>query len=437
MKKCNNCKKDLEVYLCDVPKKWRDQIISVICDYIDNQEFPCKDILTCLNDEMGTLDAQCLTNSQQEWDALNWYDKMNLIITKICEVLNLNNLFTENTSTLQLFGLGINGDPLFGNIVLSDDVDQIAEIRADGLYVPSNTYTADRGVQFNTSNNIRLVDIEDGAGTHFLWNYSKNAFRAGITTSTQWNDANIGIGSAAFGRNNTATGAYSGAFGNTNTILSTGLNAFVAGYQNSVNQINSAAFGNGHSVLVNTGTSGSEGGGFTAGIANQLLAGVNYAIGTVNIIKGNYSGSIGYDNQVDGEYAHCIGKGLRNTSLNGNLLSFHTIIGNYNEIASPDDTDILGGNGYTEDVAVTIAGGYEVDDSPNPPILFRSDALKIYKTGNVKFYGAIDQRVSTRGIMAASWTTANRPASPIEGEMGYNTTDNTMEYHNGTTWIQF
>lgn len=39
--------------------------------------------------------------------------------------------------------------------------------------------------------------------------------------------------------------------------------------------------------------------------------------------------------------------------------------------------------------------------------------------------------------MAASWTTANRPGTPVEGEMGYNTTDNTMEYHNGTTWIQF
>ena len=61
MKNCNNCRKELEVLLCDVPSKWREQIINVICIYMESQEFPCRDIITCISDEMGTLNPLCLT----------------------------------------------------------------------------------------------------------------------------------------------------------------------------------------------------------------------------------------------------------------------------------------------------------------------------------------------------------------------------------------
>ena len=49
----------------------------------------------------------------------------------------------------------------------------------------------------------------------------------------------------------------------------------------------------------------------------------------------------------------------------------------------------------------------------------------------------IDNSTATRGILPARWTTAARPASPALGELGYNTTDNKLEYWNGTTWVQF
>jgi hypothetical protein len=43
---------------------------------------------------------------------------------------------------------------------------------------------------------------------------------------------------------------------------------------------------------------------------------------------------------------------------------------------------------------------------------------------------------SETGIVLASWTTENRPASPGEGTMGYNTTLVQVEFWDGTNWIK-
>lgn len=59
-----------------------------------------------------------------------------------------------------------------------------------------------------------------GAGTRMLFNPRKAAFRAGRVSGNQWDDANVGTGSAAFGLNNTVSGSYSVAFGNTNQVIS-------------------------------------------------------------------------------------------------------------------------------------------------------------------------------------------------------------------------
>lgn len=52
------------------------------------------------------------------------------------------------------------------------------------------------------------TDIET-AGTHFAWIPSKGAFRLGVTTGTQWADANIGTNSIAMGPDAEATGTNS------------------------------------------------------------------------------------------------------------------------------------------------------------------------------------------------------------------------------------
>jgi hypothetical protein len=56
---------------------------------------------------------------------------------------------------------------------------------------------------------------------------------------------------------------------------------------------------------------------------------------------------------------------------------------------------------------------------------------------NTVVTSSIDQRTATRGIMPAQWLDPDQPVSPNPGEMGYNLTDNKMEYWNGSIWVQF
>jgi hypothetical protein len=41
----------------------------------------------------------------------------------------------------------------------------------------------------------------------------------------------------------------------------------------------------------------------------------------------------------------------------------------------------------------------------------------------------------TTGEISPTWTTAGRPSTPSQGQTGYNTTLNTLETYNGTSWI--
>ena len=43
---------------------------------------------------------------------------------------------------------------------------------------------------------------------------------------------------------------------------------------------------------------------------------------------------------------------------------------------------------------------------------------------------------NTGAVQLPSGTTAQRPSSPSNGEMRYNTTDNKVEYYDGANWIQ-
>ena len=94
-----------------------------------------------------------------------------------------------------------------------------------------------------------LVPVE-GAGTRMFWYPGKGAFRAGTVNGTQWDDANIGLHSTAFGENVRALGDFSIALGkntvaaNVGTIAlgegitATGANSVALGYDASTSTIN-------------------------------------------------------------------------------------------------------------------------------------------------------------------------------------------------------
>jgi len=41
----------------------------------------------------------------------------------------------------------------------------------------------------------------------------------------------------------------------------------------------------------------------------------------------------------------------------------------------------------------------------------------------------------TTGFGPPSWTTAGRPSSPVNGQMGWNTTLSRLEVWNGSAWL--
>ena len=85
--------------------------------------------------------------------------------------------------------------------------------------------------------------VPSGSGVRMVWNPRKAAFRAGSPFSTEWDDANVGINSAAFGFANTASGAQSTAFGSTNFATGHSSTAFGGGVIAS--GLVSTAFGSG------------------------------------------------------------------------------------------------------------------------------------------------------------------------------------------------
>tara|TARA_R110002126_G_C10345209_1_gene491155 strand:+ start:539 stop:688 length:150 start_codon:yes stop_codon:yes gene_type:complete len=48
----------------------------------------------------------------------------------------------------------------------------------------------------------------------------------------------------------------------------------------------------------------------------------------------------------------------------------------------------------------------------------------------------MSQAANVAASTPPSWTTATRPASPVVGQMGFNTTISAIDYWNGTTWQQ-
>ena len=50
---------------------------------------------------------------------------------------------------------------------------------------------------------------------------------------------------------------------------------------------------------------------------------------------------------------------------------------------------------------------------------------------------SLEQYTGSAWQTIPSWTTANRPASPVAGYQGYNTSLLAFEFYNGTSWVGF
>jgi len=158
-----------------------------------------------------------------------------------------------------------------------------------------------------------------GAGTRLVWAPKKAALRAGTVTGSQWDDANIGVGSVAFGQDTIASGALSlaGGYGSQATgdasialganNISSNTGSVSIGFTNTSSGNTSLAFGSGN---IASGTRSTAFGDETTSSNDNSTA-----FGQQTIASGIDSTAFGLKSLASGSYSTAFGFSI----LPGNL----------------------------------------------------------------------------------------------------------------------
>lgn len=143
-----------------------------------------------------------------------------------------------------------------------------------------------------------------GSGTRVLWYPRKAGFRAGAASGTQWDAANIGNNSAAFGANTTANGVSSFAVGTSTTA--SGDASFATGTLSRASGLASTAVGE---EALATGARS-----FAAGLITTASGEAAVALGLGTVASGFVSFATGNDTTASGD--NSVAMGLK-ASTNG------------------------------------------------------------------------------------------------------------------------
>lgn len=257
---------------------------------------------------------------------------------------------------------------------------QTGSAAAPGLII-----AGDGGVVWTGSFGTGAIPASD-AGTRLMWYPKKAAFRAGSVISTEWNDANIGEYSVAFGQGSTAAGKYSFAAG---SAEASGYSAFAGGSSNALG-LNSFAVGDyttatgwasvalgmstnatgywatalgflttasgDRSLAVGGSSTASGTGSFAQGFNTVASGSTSVALGQSSISSGNYAFSSGYYVAAVSAYSAVFGR-------------FNAIEGSGTAWSETDPLFVIGnGTGVTTD----------------PPNVKSRNALTVYKNGDIK-----------------------------------------------------
>jgi hypothetical protein len=268
--------------------------------------------------------------------------------------------------------------PLQASTTGTDPVD--FEFRADGTMIAKGNF----GVG-------SLLSTDEGAGTRMLWFPDLSAFRAGTITSggTEWDLANIGTYSTAFGSDTLASNSYSTAFGLNTTASGAVSTAF--GDSSTASGYIATAMGNGatasglSSVAIGQATTAS--GGFSVGLGSYSTASgygswaLGYqtdavgthamALGVYSVASGNNSVAIGFS---------CVASGNRSIAIGGN--------------ASASSYDSFGAGRYSVGGGSTTAWVstdplFEIGNGSGPYSNQVADAFVVYKNGNAQVQGTL------------------------------------------------
>lgn len=259
--------------------------------------------------------------------------------------------------------------PIKGNDTGS--LDQAYDFGGAGL---GRTITADAGAVTIVGNDGLVstgtigsgASAPNGAGTRMVWNPRKASFRAGNISGTEWDDANIGVFSVAFGQGTIASGNFSTAFGSFATAsgsqsVSFGTSVVASGSL-------STAFGAG--TLASGSAATSFGNSTTASGTNST------AFGNNNIASGGGSTAFGILN---------IASGINTTTFgasNGASSYAETVIGIGATTYTPST------NGATQfrtanatDRLFVIGNAIDANSNNSIDLVERSDAIIVLKNG--------------------------------------------------------
>ncbi len=144
-----------------------------------------------------------------------------------------------------------------------------------------------------------------GAGTRMMWIPAKAAFRAGIVSSTEWDDANIGNMSIAMGAGAKASGDLSTALGYLATATSSMSTAI------GPNTLSS----NTGSVALGSGTIASGYGSTAIGYTSTASSNYSIAMGTSATASGEYATAMGYSTTASGNNSLTFGLSTAGTGF--------------------------------------------------------------------------------------------------------------------------
>ena len=227
---------------------------------------------------------------------------------------------------------------------------------------------------------------DDGSSTHdrrMYFSKGKGAFRAGVAQGTQWNDANVGFHSAAFGQNNRAQGSNS----------------------------------------------------LASGRDNQASGTYSTALGRLSDATGEASVALGYANDATGDYSTTSGNSNVASGNSSSANGAHTVARSYGEFSIG-----VNGTSYTANSTTAWDAGdrvFSIGNGTTSATADRSNALVIYKDGTMNINdaynmpnadGTAGQVMMTDGSGIASWqsisglTGATGPTGPT-GPAGANGAD--------------
>ena len=243
-------------------------------------------------------------------------------------------------------------------------------VAGDGAIIASGT----------NGSGIPVPDL--GAGTRMEWIPSKSAFRAGTAFGTEWDDANVGQYSVAFGQGSTASSNFTTAFGY-NTVAST---EFATAFGNSTTASGqlSTAFGN------STTASGAVSTTFGAlTIASNSYA---TAFGDTTTASGFASTSFGVNTIASARQSVAFGNGTTASGVTSAAFGDGTTANSYNDfVVGRNNTGLANSSGSW----VGTDPLFEVGNGASSSSL--SNALTVLKNGKAIFGGQIFQDAQSGG----------------------------------------